>query len=137
MEREFIHPDTLANFPRSFTQVVTTANAGAKTIYISGQVAIDTEGNVVGKDDLAAQTEQAYLNLTLALKAAGAGVEDVVKVTTYVPNMKPEDARTIAKARRKHFTQESLPASTLVGVHSLVMPEFLIEVEAVAVVDAG
>jgi enamine deaminase RidA (YjgF/YER057c/UK114 family) len=134
MEREFIHPEKLANFPKLFTQVVTVQTGDAKTVYVSGQVAIDREGNVVGKGDLAAQAEQVFENLALALESAGARPEDVVKLNTYVVNMKPEDGRTVGRARRKRFSQQDLPASTMVGVQSLVMPELLLEAEAVAVV---
>jgi enamine deaminase RidA (YjgF/YER057c/UK114 family) len=134
MERKFIHPEKLANFPKLFTQVVAVEGAGARTVYVSGQVAIDREGNLVGKGDLAAQAEQVFENLALALEAAGARPEDVVKLNTYVVNMKPEDGRTVGLARRKRFSQKDLPASTMVGVQSLVMPDFLLEAEVVAVV---
>ncbi len=134
MEKQFIHPDTLANFRRAFTQVVAVKSGGAKTVYVSGQVAIDKEGNVVGKADLAAQAQQVFQNLALALQSAGATPEDVVKLNVYVVDMKPEDGRTVGRARRQFFTQQDLPASTMVGVQSLVMPELLLEAEATAVV---
>ncbi|MEW6184552.1 MAG: RidA family protein [Thermodesulfobacteriota bacterium] len=134
MEKKFIHPEKLANFPRLFTQVVSVKTGEAKTIYISGQVAIDREGKTVGKGDLEAQAEQVFENLALALESAGARPEDVVKLNTYVVNMKTEDGRTVGRARRKWFPQENLPASTMVGVVSLAGPDFLLEAEAVAVV---
>ena len=135
MEKKFIHPEKLANFPKLFTQVVSIESAGVKTIYISGQVAIDREGKVVGKGDLGAQAGQVFENLSLALESAGAKPEDVVKMNTYVVNMKPEDGKTVGLARKKWFSQENLPASTMVGVVSLVAPDFLLEVEAIAVVE--
>ncbi|MBN9261957.1 MAG: RidA family protein, partial [Hyphomicrobium sp.] len=64
--------------------------SGARTVYISGQVAMDSQGNLVGAGDLAAQTEQVMRNLGLALAAAGASFADVVKITTYVVDHKPE-----------------------------------------------
>lgn len=134
MEKKFIHPEKIANFPKRFTQVVTVKMGDTKTVYISGQVAIDREGKVVGKGDLGAQAAQAFENLSLALESAGAKPEDVVKLNIYVVNMKPEDAKTVGLARKKCFTQENLPASTMVGVVSLLTPDFLIEVEAIAVV---
>jgi enamine deaminase RidA (YjgF/YER057c/UK114 family) len=134
MEKKFIHPEKLANFPKLFTQVVTVQSGETKTVYISGQVAIDREGKVVGKGDLGAQAAQVFENLSLALESAGARPKDIVKLNTYVVNMKPEDGRTIGQARKKWFTQENLPASTMVGVVSLVAPDFLLEVEAIAVV---
>jgi enamine deaminase RidA (YjgF/YER057c/UK114 family) len=134
MEKKFIHPEKIANFPKRFTQVVTVKSGDMKTVYISGQVAIDREGKVVGKGDLGSQAAQAFENLSLALESAGAKPEDVVKLNIYVVNMKPEDAKTVGLARQKCFTQENLPASTMVGVVSLLTPDFLIEVEAIAVV---
>lgn len=135
MDKQFINPDTLASFPRMFTQVVKTRGADLTTIHISGQVAIDAEGQLVGKGDLSAQAERVYENLRLALEAAGARPSDVVKLNTYVVNLKPEDSRTIGLARKKCFDTEPLPASTLVGVTALVLADFLLEAEAVAIVD--
>jgi enamine deaminase RidA (YjgF/YER057c/UK114 family) len=134
MEKKFIHPEKLANFPKSFTQVVSVQAGETKTVYISGQVAIDREGKVVGRGDLGAQTAQVFENLTYALESAGARPEDVVKLNMYVVNMKPEDGKTVGLALRKWFNQENLPASTMIGVVSLVSPDFLLEVEAIAVV---
>ena len=114
--------------------MVSVKSGEMKTVYISGQVAIDREGKVVGRGDLGAQAAQVFENLSLALNAAGAKPADVVKLNVYVVNMKPEDAKTVGLARRKHFSQENLPASTMVGVVSLVAPDFLLEVEAIAVV---
>ena len=134
MEKKFIHPEELANFPKRFTQVVTVKSGDAKTVYISGQVAIDREGRIVGKGDLEAQAAQVFENLSFALKSAGAKPEDVVKLNIYVVNMKPEDGKTVGLARKKWFNQENLPASTMVGVVSLATSDFLLEVEAIAVV---
>jgi enamine deaminase RidA (YjgF/YER057c/UK114 family) len=133
MEKKFIHPEKLANFPQRFTQVVTVKSGETKTVFISGQVAIDREGRVVGKGDLGAQAEKVFENLSIALESAGAKPADVVKLNTYVVNMKPEDSKTVGLARRKVFNHENLPASTMVGVDSLVAPDYLIEVEAIAV----
>jgi len=134
MEKKFIHPEELANFPKRFTQVVTVKSGDAKTVYISGQVAIDREGRIVGQGDLEAQAAQVFENLSFALKSAGAKPEDVVKLNIYVVNMKPEDGKTVGLARKKWFNQENLPASTMVGVVSLATSDFLLEVEAIAVV---
>ena len=134
MGKKFIHPEQLANFPKLFTQVVTIKSGDTKTVYISGQVAIDREGRVVGQGDLGAQAAQVFENLSLALGSAGAKPEDVVKLNIYVVNMKPEDGKTVGLARKKWFNQENLPASTMVGVVSLAASDFLLEVEAIAVV---
>jgi enamine deaminase RidA (YjgF/YER057c/UK114 family) len=102
---------------------------------MAGQVAIDERGALVGADDLGAQTEQAMRNVGLALAAAGAGYADVVKITTYVVNYRPEHRAIIGKARAPFFASGAPPASTLIGVAALALPEWLVEIEAVAVLD--
>jgi enamine deaminase RidA (YjgF/YER057c/UK114 family) len=94
-------------------------------------VALDAQGRLVGQGDLAAQTRQVFLNLETALKAAGASFKDVVKTNYYL-----RDASKVAvvrEIRSKYFTSD-LPASTLVEVPRLAQPDFLIEIEVVAVV---
>lgn len=112
-----------------------SAARGTTIVHVSGQVGYDADG--VLADGLAAQTEQAMLNVAKALDAAGARVEDVVKTTVYVAQWDPSmlDAFLAgAMAGREHhpFADAAL---TLIGVHSLFEPEHLIEIEAVAVVD--
>lgn len=115
-----------------FSQVVVAS--GARTIYISGQVAMDAEGKLVGEGDLGAQTEQVMRNLGKALAAGGASFADVVKITTYVVDYKPEMRAVVGKARSPFFAGREPPASTLVGVSALALPGWLIEIEAIAVV---
>jgi len=117
----------------AFSQVVVAT--GTRTVYIAGQVSIDERGAVVGAGDLAAQTAQAMRHVGLALAAAGASYADVVKITTYVVDYKPEDRAVIGAARAPFFAEGVRPASTLVGVSALALPEWLVEIEAVAVVD--
>ena len=131
MEKKFINPPGLST-PRGYTHVVTAT--GGKMVFIAGQVAWDSKGEVVGKGDLRAQATQAYTNLKAALAAAGATTADVVKMNTYVVNFKSADLPVIREVRSQFFPQENLPASTLVGVQALAMDGLLIEVEAVAVV---
>ena len=130
--RETPHPEGLLHNP-GFSQVVIAS--GRRTIYTAGQVAIDADGALVGGDDLAAQTAQAMRNVGLALAAAGAGYADIVKITTYVVNYKPEHRTIIGGARRPFFAGKTPPASTLVGVAALALPEWLVEIEAIAVAD--
>lgn len=132
MERKFINPEGMHR-PGTYTPVVTVR--GGKAIHVSGQVALDERGQIVGKGDLKAQTEQVYRNLGLALKGAGATFQDVVKITTFVVNYKPEYRSLMHEVRSRHFSKESPPASTLVGVQSLATADFLVEVEAVAYTD--
>jgi len=116
-----------------FSQVVIAT--GKRTIYTAGQVAIDERGELVGGSDLAAQTAQAMRNVGVALAATGAGYADIVKITTYVVNYRPEQRTVIGKARAPFFAAGTPPASTLVGVAALALPDWLVEIEAVAVVD--
>ena len=131
-EIEHIRPDGLANNP-AYTQVV--ASRGARTVQVSGQVAIDADGDLVGGNDLAAQTEQVMINLGAALAAAGASFDDVVKIVTYVVEYRPEHRAIIGEVRGRYLPPSNPPASTLVGVTALAAPEYLIEIEAVAVTD--
>jgi enamine deaminase RidA (YjgF/YER057c/UK114 family) len=131
MEKKFINPPTIAT-PRGYTHIV-TATSG-RMIWISGQVAFNVKGELVGKGDLRAQTTQVYENLKNALAAAGATTADVVKVNTYVVDFKPADLAIIREVRGQYFPFENMPASTLVGVQALAFEGLLIEVEVVAVV---
>lgn len=130
-ELRHIRPEGLSNSP-TYTHVVGVR--GAETLYISGQIAIDAGGRPVGVGDLQAQTEQVMQNLQTALAAAGATFADVVKITTFVVGYKPEDRATIAAVRSKYLPTDNPPASTLVGVSALAAPEWLIEIEAIAVI---
>ena len=89
---------------------------------------------MVGKGDIKAQTAQVFENLKVALGAAGAGAKDVVKITMFVVNLKPEDLPAIRGVRDAFFANLEPPASTLVGVTALAGPDWLIEIEATAVV---
>jgi enamine deaminase RidA (YjgF/YER057c/UK114 family) len=129
---EHPRPEGLLHNP-AFSQVV--AASGARTIYTAGQVSVDESGATIGVGDLAAQTAQTMRNVGLALAAAGAGYADIVKTTTYVVNYRPEQRAVIGKARAPFFATRTPPASTLVGVSALALPEWLVEIEAVAVVD--
>ncbi len=129
---EYPRPDGLMQNP-AYSHVVATS--GKRTIYTAGQVSIDASGALVGPGDLAAQTTQVMRNVGLALAAAGAGYADIVKITTYVVNYKPEDRAVIGKARASFFADGTPPASTLVGVAALALPEWLVEIEAIAVLD--
>lgn len=131
-EIEFIRPPGLSNAP-SYSHVV--ASRGQRTIHISGQVALDAEGNLVGAGDVAAQTEQVMKNLEVGLAAADATFDDVVKITTFIVDYEPSQRDAVAAVRGRFLNSENPPASTLVGISALASPEFLIEIEATAVTD--
>jgi len=125
-----INPEGLGA-PRGYTHVVKATCGG--TIWIAGQVSQDAQGEIVGKGDLKAQTLQVFANLKTALGAAGAGFQDVVKMNTYVVGLAPEALQAIRDARAEALRDVPPPASTLVGVTALARPEYLIEIEVVAV----
>lgn len=129
---QHLRPEGLLHNP-AFSQVVIAS--GTRSIFTAGQVSIDERGALVGAGDLAAQTAQAMRNVGLALAAAGASYADIAKITTYVVNYKPEHRTVIGRARAPFFANGTPPASTLVGVTALAVPEWLVEIEAVAVVD--
>jgi enamine deaminase RidA (YjgF/YER057c/UK114 family) len=132
MIREIINPPTLSA-PRGYAHV--TVVSSAKQVHVSGQVALNAQGEVVGKGDIAAQAEQVYVNLGYALAAAGARLADVFKVVTYVVNLDPEKLAAVRAVRNKHLGDGPYPSSTLVGVTALVHPDLMLEIEAVAAID--
>lgn len=119
--------------PAVFTQVVVAT--GKRIVFVSGQVSMDADGNTVAEGDLAGQARQVYANLKAALDGAGAKPSDVAKLTTYVVGYRPELLPVIGAARTAVLGTTDLPASTLVGVQALAQPAYLIEVEAIAVID--
>ena len=131
-EKKFINPEGMMR-PGAYTPVV--AARGGRTLYVAGQVALNETGELVGAGDLAAQAEQVYRNVGLALKGAGATFDDLVKITVYVVNLRPEHRDVMSKARARHVNRDNPPASTLVGVQALARDGFLIEIEAIAVAD--
>ena len=108
-----------------------TRMEGGRLLYISGQVAWDASGNIVGKGDARAQARQTFQNLRGVLQAAGGDLKDLMKMTTYITKI--EDRPAVAEVRSEMFKGE-LPASTLIVVKSLFHPDFLIEIEGVAAI---
>lgn len=105
---------------------------GGRMLYISGQVALDAAGNLVGEGDFVAQTEQVFANLNAALEAAGTDFGSVFKLNVYVLDM--VNLLIVREIRNRYVNEDVPPASTAVEVKRLFREEFLIEVEAVAVV---
>lgn len=130
MQKIFASPEELPCWPDFFTNIVTVKGSGVETIYLAGQVGVDNN-NLVGEGDLAAQTAQAFENLATALATVGATTADVVKTTIFVVNYKPDDAAVIGEVIGKYFPAQK-PACSLVGVQSLAVDLFVIEVEAIA-----
>lgn len=126
---ELLIPNTM---PKSvgYSQVATVT--GGTIVFVAGQVALDKSGNVVGKDDFRAQVQQVFENLKAAMEAAGGTFDDVIKLNSYVLDLShlPE----FREVRDKYVNVRNPPASTAVQVPRLFRPEFLVEIEAVAVV---
>ncbi|MBM3505335.1 MAG: RidA family protein [Alphaproteobacteria bacterium] len=116
----------------SYAHVVTAR--GGRHVFVAGQVALDAARNLVGGGDLAAQTRQALANVATALAAVGAAPKDIVKVTIFVARYRYE-YRDVLFPIFNEFFGEALPANSLIGVETLARPEFLIEIEAIAVTD--
>ena len=117
----------------SYSHVVTVSGSG-KIVYTAGQLARDIDGNCVGKGDMRAQMEQTFQNLDRCLKAAGATWADVVKTNTFVTDF--DEFQKCADIRMRYLGVAT-PTSTTVGVTRLAGPDFMIEIEAVAVVNSS
>jgi enamine deaminase RidA (YjgF/YER057c/UK114 family) len=124
MGRELINPPDLHPAP-GFSHIAVAE--GGRLVFIAGQVALDREFNVVGGDDLGAQTRAAMENVGRALAAAGAGWDDVVRRTVYTKQ--PTEYEVIAEAMEAVQGSDRHPPQTILGVTSLALPELLIEIE--------
>jgi reactive intermediate/imine deaminase len=123
-----INPPSLPTVP-GYSQVATVT--GGDLVFIAGQVALDSSGAIVGPGDFAAQTAQTFRNLFAALEAAGSNAKNLIKLTTFVTDM--SQLAAFRSVRDQFLDPNHLPASTLVQVSRLFRPEFLIEIEAIAV----
>ena len=123
--------DVFFPYPKSKPQGYSPAVREGKTVYVSGQVALDENGQLVGKGDFKAQAEQCFRNLEAALKVAGATMDELVKITAFLVNAADYDA--YALLRNQRFPRNA-PASSTVVVSALVKPEFLFEIEAIAAI---
>lgn len=130
MTKTSINPAGMAAPVGPYAHVVTVP-PGGRLVYCAGAVALDRDGEVVGKGDIVAQTHQVMENLRLALAAAGATFADVVKVTNYVTDVNLW--KQVLPVRAQYIT-EPFPASSFLEVSALMFPELLVEIEAVAVV---
>jgi enamine deaminase RidA (YjgF/YER057c/UK114 family) len=134
MPKEHINPPSLfPSLQHGFSQIVTAQ--GGKTVYISGQTAWDANKQIVGGMDLGEQTRQALRNVRTAVEAAGGTMADVVSLRIYVVNCTPEKTGPVGEALREFFPADAPPASAWLGVTSLAVKDFLIEIEAIAVVE--
>ena len=124
-----LNPDTMSR-PMGYMHVVKTGN----TVYIAGQIATAPDGSVVGKGDAEAQVRQIWSNIEAAVKSVGgSGIANLVKTTTYVTDI--AHAGAVRKVREELFSSAQPPTSTLLVISELAGPDYLVEIEAIAVVD--
>ena len=133
MPREALNPASMYKSTHFGFSHAAKAREGV-TIHCAGQVAWNSEGEVVGVDDLAAQTDQVLQNLKTVLAEAGAGPDDVVRMRTYVVDHTPDKLETVCGAISAFYGDVEPAANTLIGVQALALPDFLIEIEVTAVV---
>jgi enamine deaminase RidA (YjgF/YER057c/UK114 family) len=126
----FVNPPGLSRSPR-YSHVAEVTRG--RLIFVSGQVAQDASGNPVGAGDMKAQTRQVFENLKVALAGCGATYRDVVQLTSYIVDI-PKNIEAYREVRQEYLSGlPQPPTSTTVGVSALVRPEYLLEVEAIAV----
>jgi enamine deaminase RidA (YjgF/YER057c/UK114 family) len=128
MKQFYLRPDGLPP-GNGYSHAVATSG---RIIVVSGQVPLDPDGNLVGAEDAEQQTVQVFTNITAALAAAGAGMQDVVKLTVYLTDR--ADLVAFRRARDRYINAEEPPASSLVLVNGLIHPKFRVEIDALAVI---
>ena len=128
MSKQIINPPSMPA-PRGYSYAVKKSGT---PVYISGQVAIDGQGQLVGENDAEAQVEQVFRNLRTVVEAAGGTLDDIVNLHIYVTDAAYRPA--VVAGRQKHFKEGQYPASTYLVVTALAVPQLLVEIEAVAMV---
>ena len=126
--RKVIQPKSLSDPRPRYSQGILAK--GGKLLFIAGQTASDRDGNVVGKGDIEAQTHQVFKNLSAVLKEAGGSLENLVMTTTYITD---REYREGYNRVRMQYYKTNPPTSTLVIVKGLAHPDYLIEINGVAV----
>ena len=125
---EYLNPDTLPNPGGRYNQIVKKGNM----VFIAGQTAVDKDGNLVGAGDPAAQARQVYTNLEAAIRSVGGKPSDILKTTTYLTSL---DYLVPTRPARQAFYGDHLPTSTMLIISGLADPAYVIEVEAIAILD--
>lgn len=125
---QYLNPTSMSQ-PSGYTQVVQVD----KTIYIAGQVSATADGQIVGKGDPEAQVRQVWSNIQAAVQAVGGTLHHIVKTTTYITSI--NYAVAVRQVREAMFQGANPPTSTLLVVSALAHPDYMVEIEAIAVVD--
>ena len=131
MALKCINPEGIP-VPQAFTHAIVAA--GSRMVFVAGQVAEDADGDIVGAGDMVAQSRQVFANLGRALAAAGARPDQVAKLTIFVADYKREYLPMIEEGRVSLFGEHK-PTDTLVGVAALTRSDYMLEVDAIAVID--
>jgi len=129
VHREYLPDAGVGNPPEPYSQAVRVGD----TVYIAGQVALDQNWEVVGRGDPVVQAEQVWRNLGVVAASAGTSVANIVKITVFLADIRHASAEM--EIRRRHFSHGRYPICTLVQVANLGLPELLMEVDAIAIVD--
>lgn len=135
MAIEVLNPDGLPK-PEPYRQVAVAS--GTRTVFLAGQVARTADGEPVGEGDLAAQVEQAYLNVATALAAVGGTFDDVAKLTLYVVDWSGDKMTALGEGAGRAAARlgvDPVKPVTLIPVTALAEPDLLVEVDATAVLD--
>jgi len=135
MTVELVNPEGIVKVPVHHQASIAR---GSKIIALAGQVSWDADAQLVGEGDLAAQSEQAYLNVATALRGLGASTDDITHVTVYVVGYTPAAGKQVMEGRRRAADRLGVDfqhPGTFIGVTSLFDPDYLIEVQATAVLD--
>ncbi|MFT3825323.1 MAG: RidA family protein [Chitinophagaceae bacterium] len=131
---QLVNPPALAT-PRGYSHAAVIDLGNCKMIIISGQVALDKQGNLVGKDDVAKQTEQVFQNIKSIVDAYGGSMNNIVKLGYFITDVSKVQA--VRNVRDTFINTQNPPASTLVQVSKLFRDDILIEIEATAVIPVG
>lgn len=134
MSIERVNPEQLYDSLKFGFSHATLQKGGGKTLHLAGQVAWDAQTNVIGPGDYAAQTRQALANLSAVLHVAGCTPADVVRLRTYVVNHSPDKLGPILGEIGAFYGSATPAPNTFIGVQSLALPDFLVEIEAIAAV---
>ena len=114
-----------------YSQVVQAE--GSKIIYCAGQTAWDTEQNIIGPNDFRVQTRKTLENVGYALEAASATPEDIISLRIYIVDYELEKLSILSEELKSFFGPDNFPANSVLGIDKLALPEFMIEIEAMAV----
>jgi enamine deaminase RidA (YjgF/YER057c/UK114 family) len=125
----YLNPADMPKPPPIFSQVVAGPRLGTP-VYISGQVAFDRDGQIVGAGDMTRQMEHSFANLRAAIAAAGGRPEYVTRLMVFVVDFRPEHLKSLFASIRAHFPADRMPANTLLGVSRLAREGLLFEVQA-------